>query len=408
MLQRTRVSKGSSVFWGNASLDGQLSHLLEGLNVTQVLPLEPPDAWARRQEDVTTYLLYFRQLVKLFSKERPINCKWYPGGHRDGSHGGRGAPPALPGHHDSSVGKGTGTRPCAKPRSRQKEPFCGAGNFLPGAHLGNRAMLNLPLPLGRRAGGCSVQGWWGGGTLPVPWLHNPCTLPAPCLHPACIPPASSLHPACGSPAPCLYPPCIPPTPCLHLGYIPLHPACTPPAPRLHPCPHPASMLPAPHILRGRHGTLTAIVSCSRLRSSASPPELRCSCPECVLPSFPSLPPNQFCPSPAFLYWPLGSTFSPRGPWREPHASPRPSAPHPSMRAMGVSLCTGKPPVSIKPKLCSAQRRKGKVSTAAQPWEKSLLKLNRVKAKLGGGRAAQGCCLANSTHNLMLATAVGSP
>ncbi|NXN07743.1 EPCR protein, partial [Indicator maculatus] len=73
MLQRTRVSQGNSLFWGNASLDGQLSHLLEGLNVTQVLPLEPPDAWARRQREVTSYLMYFSQLVKLFSKERPIN-----------------------------------------------------------------------------------------------------------------------------------------------------------------------------------------------------------------------------------------------------------------------------------------------------------------------------------------------
>ncbi|XP_010117625.1 PREDICTED: endothelial protein C receptor-like, partial [Chlamydotis macqueenii] len=79
MLQRTRVSKGISVFWGNASLDGRLSHLLEGLNVTQglnapqVLPLEPPSAWARRQQDVASYLLSFSQLVKLFIKERPIN-----------------------------------------------------------------------------------------------------------------------------------------------------------------------------------------------------------------------------------------------------------------------------------------------------------------------------------------------
>ncbi|NXV83068.1 EPCR protein, partial [Atlantisia rogersi] len=73
MLQRTRVSKGSSVFSGNASLNGRLSHLLEGLNVTQVLPLESPDAWARRQQDVTTYLNDFRQLVELFTKERPIN-----------------------------------------------------------------------------------------------------------------------------------------------------------------------------------------------------------------------------------------------------------------------------------------------------------------------------------------------
>ncbi|KAM9231579.1 Endothelial protein C receptor [Leptosomus discolor] len=90
MLQWTRISKGSSEFWGNASLDGQLSHLLEGLNVTQVLPLEPPDAWARRLQDVDTYLLYFSQLVMFFNKERPINytqslccrlgCSLFPNG----------------------------------------------------------------------------------------------------------------------------------------------------------------------------------------------------------------------------------------------------------------------------------------------------------------------------------------
>ncbi|NXS97797.1 EPCR protein, partial [Jacana jacana] len=90
MLQRTRVSTGSSIFWGNASLDGRLSHLLEGYNVTQVLPLEPPDTWARRQEDVINYLHHFAQLVKLFSKERPINytqslccrlgCQLFPNG----------------------------------------------------------------------------------------------------------------------------------------------------------------------------------------------------------------------------------------------------------------------------------------------------------------------------------------
>ncbi|NWS57295.1 EPCR protein, partial [Chunga burmeisteri] len=90
MLQWTHVSKGSSVFWGNASLDGQLSHLLEGFNVTQVLPLESPDAWARRQQAVSTYLFYFDQLVTLFSKERPMNytqnlccrlgCRLFPNG----------------------------------------------------------------------------------------------------------------------------------------------------------------------------------------------------------------------------------------------------------------------------------------------------------------------------------------
>ncbi|NXJ91975.1 EPCR protein, partial [Corythaixoides concolor] len=90
MLQRTRISKGSSVFWGNASLDGQLSHLLEGRNVTQVLPLEPPDVWARRQQEVLTYLDHFSGLVKFFCKERPINytqtlccrlgCRLFPNG----------------------------------------------------------------------------------------------------------------------------------------------------------------------------------------------------------------------------------------------------------------------------------------------------------------------------------------
>ncbi|XP_035400297.1 endothelial protein C receptor [Cygnus atratus] len=73
MLQRTRVSKGSSVFWGNATLGGRLSHLLEGHNVTQVLPLEPPAAWERRRDAVGNYLTYFGELVRVFSKERPIN-----------------------------------------------------------------------------------------------------------------------------------------------------------------------------------------------------------------------------------------------------------------------------------------------------------------------------------------------
>ncbi|NXF07143.1 EPCR protein, partial [Smithornis capensis] len=73
MVQQTRVFKGKSIFWGNASLHGRLSHVLDGLRVTQVLPLEPPDAWARRQEDVATYLNNFRGLVELFNKERPLN-----------------------------------------------------------------------------------------------------------------------------------------------------------------------------------------------------------------------------------------------------------------------------------------------------------------------------------------------
>ncbi|NWV44064.1 EPCR protein, partial [Grantiella picta] len=90
MLQLTRVYRGNSMFWGNASLNGELSHLLDELNVTQVLPLEPPDAWARRQNQVIAYLRTFRQLVQLFNKERPTNftnylschlgCRLFPNG----------------------------------------------------------------------------------------------------------------------------------------------------------------------------------------------------------------------------------------------------------------------------------------------------------------------------------------
>ncbi|NWV27669.1 EPCR protein, partial [Origma solitaria] len=90
MLQLTRVYRGNSMFRGNASLNGELSHLLDELNVTQVLPLEPPDAWARRQSEVMAYLRNFRQLVQLFNKERPTNftnhlcchfgCRLFPNG----------------------------------------------------------------------------------------------------------------------------------------------------------------------------------------------------------------------------------------------------------------------------------------------------------------------------------------
>lgn len=52
--------------------------------------------------------------------------------------------------------KGRETWPHTKPCPGQKEPFCRAGNFLPGAHPGNRVMLNLLLSLGKRAGGCRL------------------------------------------------------------------------------------------------------------------------------------------------------------------------------------------------------------------------------------------------------------
>ncbi|NXC37553.1 EPCR protein, partial [Penelope pileata] len=73
MLQWTQVSQGSSIFWGNATLGGRLSHLLEGHNVTQVLPLELPVAWEQQRSMVASYLDAFSGLVQVFSKERPIN-----------------------------------------------------------------------------------------------------------------------------------------------------------------------------------------------------------------------------------------------------------------------------------------------------------------------------------------------
>uniref|UniRef100_A0A8C3M5F9 Endothelial protein C receptor n=1 Tax=Chrysolophus pictus TaxID=9089 RepID=A0A8C3M5F9_CHRPC len=73
MLQWTQVSKGSSVFWGNATLGGRLSHILEDHNVTQVLPLEPPAVWAQQRDMVANYLSYFSGIVQVFSKERPLN-----------------------------------------------------------------------------------------------------------------------------------------------------------------------------------------------------------------------------------------------------------------------------------------------------------------------------------------------
>ncbi|KAI1235753.1 hypothetical protein IHE44_0001838 [Lamprotornis superbus] len=76
MLQLTRVYMGNSMFRGNASLNGQLSHLLDENNVTQVLPLEPPDAWARRQNEVITYLRNFRQL----HLRCHLGCRLYPNG----------------------------------------------------------------------------------------------------------------------------------------------------------------------------------------------------------------------------------------------------------------------------------------------------------------------------------------
>ncbi|KAM8805048.1 endothelial protein C receptor [Eudromia elegans] len=72
MEQVTRVSGGRASFWGNATLGGRPSHRLEGRSLRQLLPLEPPAAWARRQRGVATYLEHFASVVKLVHMERHI------------------------------------------------------------------------------------------------------------------------------------------------------------------------------------------------------------------------------------------------------------------------------------------------------------------------------------------------
>lgn len=144
MLQWTRVSKGSSDFWGNATLGGRLSHLLEGHNVTQVLPLEPPAAWEQRQEVVGNYLTYFSELVWLFNKERPINCEcWGTGGcerGRDdsvrggvggagGVEGGSGPPPVLTASLQTrracAAAWAAASSPTARPAASTRSPSMG-------------------------------------------------------------------------------------------------------------------------------------------------------------------------------------------------------------------------------------------------------------------------------------------
>ncbi|NXA41337.1 EPCR protein, partial [Eudromia elegans] len=51
---------------------GRPSHRLEGRSLRQLLPLEPPAAWARRQRGVATYLEHFASVVKLVHMERHI------------------------------------------------------------------------------------------------------------------------------------------------------------------------------------------------------------------------------------------------------------------------------------------------------------------------------------------------
>uniref|UniRef100_A0A8I3W6N0 Endothelial protein C receptor n=1 Tax=Callithrix jacchus TaxID=9483 RepID=A0A8I3W6N0_CALJA len=64
-------------YQGNASLGGQLTHVLEGpgTNVTilQLQPLQDPESWARTQSSLQTYLSQFHGLVRLVHQERGLD-----------------------------------------------------------------------------------------------------------------------------------------------------------------------------------------------------------------------------------------------------------------------------------------------------------------------------------------------
>lgn len=64
---------------GNATLDGKLTHTLEGrneqLNVSQLLPLEPSHLWTQRKSSLYLYLQQFQNMAKVIARERNVACE---------------------------------------------------------------------------------------------------------------------------------------------------------------------------------------------------------------------------------------------------------------------------------------------------------------------------------------------
>ncbi|XP_070609244.1 endothelial protein C receptor-like [Erythrolamprus reginae] len=78
MTLTANFSKGHSAkFAGSASLDGILTHSLEGhtekLNVSQLLPLEAYNLWEERESDLHKYLQSFQGMAMVVSKENIIS-----------------------------------------------------------------------------------------------------------------------------------------------------------------------------------------------------------------------------------------------------------------------------------------------------------------------------------------------
>ncbi|KAJ7344948.1 hypothetical protein JRQ81_000898 [Phrynocephalus forsythii] len=71
------LNSTSVEFVGNATLDGTLTHSLEShngqFNVSQMWPLETPDAWEQRQSKLQDYLNNFKLLVNLLANEKAVS-----------------------------------------------------------------------------------------------------------------------------------------------------------------------------------------------------------------------------------------------------------------------------------------------------------------------------------------------
>ncbi|XP_058044293.1 endothelial protein C receptor-like [Ahaetulla prasina] len=78
MTLTANFSKGNPAkFVGNATLDGTLTHSLEGhteqLNVSQLLPLEAANLWEQTESKLHKYLQSFQGMVMILSKEKILS-----------------------------------------------------------------------------------------------------------------------------------------------------------------------------------------------------------------------------------------------------------------------------------------------------------------------------------------------